>query len=150
MVLAASDNTSSSVDSWTPGNLGSYKFKAPLVAGVGMLVVAYDDEIHFLESSNVPSLTTAGILNLFVGGIDGLVHEYKYFAQNDTWIAGFTFLGTNGYSGISADIQQSSITLRMIGDRGGGILDWYLCFIPLAIECPYSTGKTPGLWDQGK
>lgn len=147
MILAESTNTTSSVNSWTPGNLGSYKFKAPLVAGVGMLGVAHNGT-YFLESSDAPDFTTAGVLSLLVGGIDGLVHEYKYFAQKNTWTAGFTFPDTNGYSGISADVSRRVMTLWTFNNISGALMGWSPCDVPVGSTCPVSTGETPGRWTQ--
>ena len=80
MILAAMSNVSTSVESWTPGNLENYHFKAPLVGGTGMSIVAVN-ATAFVDPVDVPNLTSFGGLLLFVGGADGLVHEYKYVCK---------------------------------------------------------------------
>ena len=117
MILATSFNTKSSIDSWTPGVLGNNQFKAPLVSGVGILAVA-NNRTCFLEGPNPPNLTVTGTLSLFVGGIDGLVHEYMYYVQNNTWTAGSTFIGTSGYSGIGSIGNTYFFELGTFNDNG--------------------------------
>ncbi|KAL9120203.1 MAG: hypothetical protein Q9187_003246, partial [Circinaria calcarea] len=144
MTLTISSDMSGPADSWMPGNLGSYKFKAPLVAGVGMSVIANNGE-YFVESSYVPNLTIAGVVSLFVGGIDGLVHEYRYLAQNNTWTASFTFNDTNGYSGISAYAVGTGATLLMHNNSGVSA-KWDTCSGPFSSPCPSPNGETPKRW----
>ena len=133
---------SNSISSWTPGNLGDYHFKAPLIGGVGMSVIA-NNGTYFLEGSSAPNLTATGVLSLFVGGLDGLVHEYNYYVQNHTWNKGYTFPGTNGYSGICPLVHHTSLTLLTMNDNEV-LVGWTSCFNPSS--CPFPKGDAPAPW----
>ena len=87
------------------------------MSGVGILAVA-NNRTCFLEGPNPPNLTVTGTLSLFVGGIDGLVHEYMYYVQNNTWTAGSTFIGTSGYSGIGSIGNTYFFELGTFNDNG--------------------------------
>ncbi|MCJ1377042.1 hypothetical protein MMC17_000132 [Xylographa soralifera] len=133
-------------DLWKPGNLGSYQFRAPLTRGVGMSVMATNGSSYFVEMSNAPNLTVAGVLRLYVGGIDGLVHEYNYYSQNDTWNTGYVFPGTNGYSGILIAVTGTRWSLYTFNDAGV-LLGWFPC--NGGGPCQFASGETPEPWEEG-
>jgi len=115
MVLASPINGSSVLESWTPGNLGGYKFKVPLAASVGMFVIARTGNYSSFEIYSSPDVTVAGFLSLFVGGIYGLVHEYKYYPKDSRWITGYTFPDSDGFRGISMRSSTELITFNKTG-----------------------------------
>ena len=73
MILTTpSSNINSSIGSWRPGSLADSQFKAPLVSDVGMAVVGFQDG-YFVQAPDPPYATPggAGVILLFVGGVDG-------------------------------------------------------------------------------
>lgn len=84
---------------WTKGNLGSYKFSAPTDRRVALSTRwRYD----------VDNGTGLGGLLLMAGGMDGAVHEYLYFYNNQTWREGAVFAGTNGYAAAEPYVDNSN------------------------------------------
>ncbi|MCJ1248155.1 hypothetical protein MMC30_005371 [Trapelia coarctata] len=130
---------------WTPGTLGTYQFKAPLVESLGMLGIVSYGTPFFSQISNTTNATISGVLSLFVGGMDGLVHEYTCFLQNDTWSTGYVFPGTNGYSEISVYTVQKTSLLLIFSDSGR-LSQWYPCASRgLCTTQPWITGQTYNL-----
>ena len=109
-----------------------------------MSIVA-NNGTSFLETVDVPNLTSAGGLQLFVGGKDGVVHEYKYHVQNDSWTAGFKFISTNGHAGIGPYVRGSGIELWMFNDAGI-LIGFYSCAPPYVETCPFPNRDTPRPW----
>ena len=110
-----------------------------------MSVVA-NNGTYFLEGSSAPVLTATGVLSLFVGGLDGLVHEYHYYVQNDTWSTGYTFPGTNGYSGTCPLPHHAGLTLLTMNDNEV-LVGWLPC--PSPSSCTFSEGVAPAPWFRG-
>ena len=94
----------------------------------------------FSQRSTTTNITTSGVLSLFVGGTDGLVHEYTCYLQNNTWSSGYIFPGTNGYSDISVYTVQQTSNLLIFNDSGV-LSQWYPCASRgLCSTQPWSTG----------
>jgi len=128
---------------WTPGTLGNYQFKAPLVESVGMLGTVSYGTPFFSQKSDTTNTMISGVLSLFVGGMDGLVHEYTCYLQNDTWNTGYVFPGTNGYSEISVYTVQKTSLLLIFSDSGR-LSQWYPCASQgLCTTQPWITGMSP-------
>ncbi|MCJ1244873.1 hypothetical protein MMC30_002074 [Trapelia coarctata] len=66
MILTSPVNGSSFPESWIPGNLGDYQFQAPLVGGVGMLVLARNGKTIAFETNSAPGITVIGSLSTFM------------------------------------------------------------------------------------
>ena len=148
IILTVTPGLNSSVESWTPGNLGGYLFKVPLVEGTGMSIVAVNGT-SIVDNMSAHSLTDTGMLLLFVGGIDGLVHEYKYYMQNNSWIPGFIFIGTNGYAGISPDVPSGGHSQLWMSNVNGAFIGWEPCIPPYGYNCQDTNGESPEPWQIG-
>ena len=102
MILIGPRGQSTSAINWVSGNLGDYNFKAGTGISTGMAVAPTNGSFGIDRSGgDTPNLGADGGVSLYVGGEDGLLHEYNYFLQNDTWNIGFVFPGTNGQGGVS-------------------------------------------------
>jgi len=88
-------------------------------------VISYGTSF-FSQMSNTTNTTVSGMLSLFVGGKDGLVHEYNCDLQNNTWNTGYVFPGTNGYSEISIYTVPKTSLLLMFSESGV-LSQWYPC-----------------------
>ncbi|KAL9115561.1 MAG: hypothetical protein Q9187_007286, partial [Circinaria calcarea] len=90
-------------NSWEPGNIGTYSFRA---AATSSLAVFWD--------STFGENLTGGGLRLYAGGPDGLIHEYGYDQMTDLWTPGYIFPGTNGYAGCSIGFTTTLTTLHLL------------------------------------
>lgn len=64
-------------------------------------------------------------MRLYVGGADGLVHEYEYTSVNDSWTNGFTFPATKGSTGISGLWFTDTIATLVVTNADGNLEFWW-------------------------
>ena len=99
---------------WRLDTLGSYNFKAPTDSRVGMGALATAGK----------SNDTSGC-KLYVGGEDGLIHEYSFDLDSREWAEGFTFNQTNGNAGNYA-VPNGNITTLYVVNSNDGLEYWWM------------------------
>ncbi|KAL9117282.1 MAG: hypothetical protein Q9187_006182, partial [Circinaria calcarea] len=103
-------------NSWSPGNIGSYNFKAPLTQGIGLLV---------LENADYGIGQTGGGLRLYVANEQGLIQEYGYDAHTHSWASGFTFPESNGYGGVGSEYRTDNVTTLYLVNKNSKLEYWW-------------------------
>lgn len=86
-------------------------------------------------------------LSLYVGGDDGLVHEYFYDdqASGTAWDLGFTFPNSNGFAGASITSRGNLSTMHLVNVKGELELWWK----DSNIQSTNSTSYPIGIWNKG-
>ncbi|KAL9116854.1 MAG: hypothetical protein Q9187_006617 [Circinaria calcarea] len=126
--------TTNITNSWSPGNIGSYNFKAPLIQRIGLLV---------LESAYYGIGQTGGGLRLYVANEQGLIQEYGYDAQTDSWASGFTFPESNGYGGVSSEYRSDKVTTLYLVNKNSKLEYWWR-------DWDEDSTFPSGSWNKGK
>ena len=101
---------------WQLGNIGNYNFQAPPKPGVALSA--------WLDTETFGINQTGPGLRLYVGGNDGLVHEYGFDQTTDFWAAGYAFPATNGYAGVGTEAAGALTSLHVLNADNNLELWW--------------------------